>query len=359
MIELSAGEAAALDALDALLGRGALADPRPRLRVESPGEALLGLGAKRMARAAARWLVEGGGWRERVVLREGLRARGRAWDPALSAGFGLRFTRASLDLWLLGAARMGALAPEAEPEARRAARADLRRVAATGDAAAGDWIVAALAHDLSPALAPREAAAWEDALLRASPLLTLMLARAAPDERQAARLRVAVRSPDARVFECAESRLARAWARAAREAYEERAVAASTRRWTSLAATMRAWCEVVDDARRLDLARPVARAVVSIVEALAPEGPEAARAAMVARVGVRSIASRDALLAAVRGALEAGDWLLRRRGEMAQERYGDDRYVESQVFLEDVDGILAPSRSALRALTQALSARIG
>lgn len=359
MIELSREEGDALDALDAMLGRSGPGPSRHLRRLDAPGPALLDLGAKRMARAATRWLVEGGGWRERAVLRGGLRSRGRAWDPALSAGFGLRFTRASLDLWLVGAAQLGALAPDAEAEVRRSTRAELRRVASTRDAATGDWIVAALAHGLAPALAPREAAAWEDALLRASPLLALMLARAAPDEPLRARLRAAVASPDARVFECAESRLAGAWTRAAREAFDERAVAASTRRWAGLAATMRAWCEVVDEAGRLDLARPVARAVVSIVESLAPEGPEAARAAIVARVGVRSIASRDALLAAVRGSLEVGEWLLRRRGEMAQERYGDDRYVESQVFLEDVDGILLPSRSALRQLTQALSPRIG
>lgn len=359
MIELSRDEGAALDALDAMLGRAAPGRSLPALRLEAPRAALLELGAKRMARAATRWLVEGGGWRERAVLRRGQRARGRAWDPALSAGFGLRFTRASLDLWLVGAVRLGALAPESEAELRRSARAELRRVASTREAATGDWIVAVLARDLAPTLAPREAAAWEAALLRASPLLALMLAREAPDGALLEGLRAAVRSPDARVFECAEARLADAWTLAAREAFEERAVAASTRRWAGLASTMRAWCEVVDEAGRLDLARPVARAVVSIVESLAPQGPEAGRALIVGRVGVRSIASRDALLAAVTSALDVGEWLLRRRGELAEERYGDDRYVESQVFLEDVDGILLPSRSALRALSQALSPRIG
>jgi hypothetical protein len=44
---------------------------------------------------------------------------------------------------------------------------------------------------------------------------------------------------------------------------------------------------------------------------------------------------------------------------LAQERYGDDRYEESQVYLAEVDATLAPRRATLQGLTRALSSRVG
>ena len=169
----------------------------------------------------------------------------------------------------------------------------------------------------------------------------------------------AVRHPRVALAHPGEDRLAEGWLDGAVRAMAIRDTHAATRAWEALASILRAWCDVVEGGRRMDLARPALVAVTRIAEALADGGLQGARARLVGGVGVRAIGSRDSLFEAVGGVLAVGTQLLDRRAALAQERYGDDRYEESQVFLAEVDATLAPRRATLQGLSRALSSSVG
>lgn len=359
-------EGQSLQFLDALLNRGradALTEP---VALDALRPELLRYGAKRIARSCVRWLVEGGGWRARQVLREGRRVSGRAWDAALDAGFALRFTDATRRLWLDGMAVIPGLVGRSgarEVADERGLRAGLAALAPPEETATGDWIFAAIASSALPGfrLAPRDEGVLQRALRAASPLVTL--AAPAPDappaafERAAARL---VDGPAARVLECAEDRVARAWSREAAEAMRATAEAdALALRWQALGAAMQSLCDAADRAGRADLCRPAAKAVAAMLTTTFAAGGESARRALSQARGLRSVRDRDALLAAVGRVAGVGVWLLRRRDSLGAERYGDARYEEAQVLLRDVDGILGPVRREVEGLARAMTSEIG
>ena len=356
-MRLEPDEGRCLLALDALLGASPLPERFAAMGTEARSSRVLQVGAARMARASLRWMVHGGGWRERALLRGGRRARGRVWDASLTGDFALRFTRASLDLWTHCMEVIPALRDEDDADARRSLRARLRRggVAKGG----GDHLLAALALDARLGLSAADERARVGALRRMSPLAAALRPDGGWEPANTAALRALLGGPDARIVECAQDRLTDAWVRAARAARETRGVDEATRAWTALGDVLRAWCEVTDGLRRLDLARPAVQALARITDDLAPVGPEGVRDHLRPREPVRAIAARDALYDAARGVLEVGEDLLRRRGVLAQERYGDDRYEESQVYLAEVDATLAPRRATLQGLTRALSSRVG
>lgn len=356
-MRLEPDEGRCLLALDALLGAVPLPERFTAVAPTARSSRVLRVGAARMARASLRWMVHGGGWRERALLRGGRRARGRAWDASLTGDFSLRFTRASLDLWTHCMEVVPALREEEDPEARRSLRARLRRVAVAKGA--GDHLLAALALDARLGLAAADERARVGALRRVSPLAAALRPDGGWEAANTAALRALLGGTDARLVECAQDRLADAWVGAASAARNALGLEEATRAWTSLGDVLRAWCEVTDGLRRLDLARPAAQALARISDALAVGGAEGVRERLRPREAVRSLAARDALYDAARGVLEVGEALLRRRGALAQERYGDDRYEESQVFLAEVDATLAPRRATLQGLTRALSSRVG
>jgi hypothetical protein len=356
-VRLDRDEARCLLALDALLGAAPLPEGFTAVGVEARSSAVLRVGAARMARASLRWMVHGGGWRERAVLRGGRRARGRAWDASLTGDFALRFTRASLDLWTHFMEVLPALRDEDDPEVRRSLRARLRRSgAATGG---GDHLLAALALNARLGLSATDERARVGALRRVSPLAAALRPEGAWEPAMTAALRELLASPAARIVECAQDRLVDAWVRAALAARGAHGTDDATRAWTALGDVLRAWCEVTEVIGRMDLARPAAQSLARIIDHLAAGGAEGVRDRLRPREAVRAIATRDALYDAARGVLEVGEHLLRRRGVFAQERYGDDRYEESQVFLAEVDATLAPRRATLQGLTRALSSRVG
>lgn len=356
-MELNPDEGRCLLALDALLGTAPLPERFAAMDATARSSRVLRVGAARMARASLRWMVHGGGWRERALLRGGRRARGRAWDASLTGDFALRFTRASLDLWTHCMEVIPTLRDEEDAEARRSLRARLRRVAVANGA--GDHLLAALALDARLGLSAADERARVGALRRVSPLAAALRPDGGWEPANTAALRALLGGPDARIVECAQDRLTDAWVGAASAARGAQGLDEATRAWTALGDVLRAWCELTDAQRRLDLARPVVQGVARITDALAAGGAEGVRDQLRPREAVRAIAARDALYAAARGVLEVGEDLLRRRGVLAQERYGDDRYEESQVFLAEVDATLAPRRATLQGLTRALSSRVG
>lgn len=356
-MRLEPDEGRCLQALDALLGAAPLPERFSAVEPTARSSRVLRVGAARMARASLRWMVHGGGWRERAVLRGGRRARGRAWDASLTGDFALRFTRASLDLWTHCMEVIPALRDEEDAEARRALRSRLRRGAVARGA--GDHLLAALALEARLGLSAADERARVGALRRVSPLAAALRPDGGWEPAHSAALRALLGGPDARLVECAQDRLTVAWARAASAARGAQGFDEATRAWTALGEVLRGWCDAADEVRRMDLARPALQALARVTDDLAAGGADGVRDRLRPREAVRAIAARDALYDAARGVLEVGEDLLRRRGVLAQERYGDDRYEESQVFLAEVDATLAPRRATLQVLTRALSSRLG
>ncbi len=357
-------EGRALDVLATLLGRARPALVTTPAKFDAPRRELLEAGARRIARAVAQFLCYDGGYRERTVLRDGRRVSGRVWSPSLGQGFAPRYTLASRSLWLNAAATIPTLAGlDASPEAaRRSVRLTDSIVEATGTAS-GDWAFYALAHASVRAfrLTTFDEATLQRRLREASPLATLLYAEdAATRESLRDRFRQLLAPESARVVECVEVRLARSWTRRAAQSWEARlAPDELTRRWGNLGVTLHAWLDALELARRMDLARPLLGFANQLVRGPLSEGGEAVRDALTRAPGLRSIRERDALLGAVASVADVGARLLRRREELAGERYGDERYEEAQVYLRDADATLTPSRRRVEGVARALSGVLG
>jgi hypothetical protein len=363
---ITAPEGQCLQVLDALLGRGRGDAVTVSVRMASLPRDVAEAGALRIATTVMRWLVEGGGWRERVVLRGGRRVRARAWDAAAGEGFTPGYTEASRTLWLRGAEQLPPRVGLDRREASRAARKALRRVVPEQASELGDWVFFHLAHRSLGTFRLNEDDLGDlrERLLAQSPVAQLL---GPPGERSRRELRDAftrLTAPGrARVLECIEDRVAGAWLGAARALWSARGVAAPAgarvARWASLGRLLHAYLDAVDDAGRLDLARPAMRFAGGLMSGVLVTSPEAVRAELSRAPGLGSLAQRDELLQAAGSVAAVGQRLLTMRERMAMERYGDARYAEAQVFLGDVDALLGGQRRAVEGLARALDGTIG
>lgn len=363
-VKFDVAEGRALEVLAVLLGRARGAVVTAPAKFDSPRPAFVAAGARRIARSVGQYLSLEGGYRERTLLRDGRRASGRVWSPSLGAGFAPRYTAASRSLWLGAAATLPTLAGlDASSDAVRKASRGLASLVETAATASGDWVFYAIAHEAIRAfrLTATDEQTLQTRLREGSPLATLLFAEsdAARDVMQGRFRRLLARDA-VRVVECVEDRLARAWFRRASQVWASRlSPEALTRRWSALSVTLNAWLDAIDEARRMDLARPLITLVDGLVRGPFSVGGEAVRESLAKTSGLRSLRERDALIAAVAGVTDVGVRLLRRREELAGERYGDERYEEAQVYLRDADLTLTPSRRAIEGTARSLSGVIG
>ena len=362
-VVFTVAEGQALDVLAALLGRGR-GDLYARALPFTPRRELLEAGSRRIANMCMRWMLEGGGWRDRIFLRNRTRAHGRVWDAGLGSGFELRYTAASMRLWVECARLLPEMAEKgvtgATGEAERKPRKGLQALTFADGTGTGDWVFFTLAmRGLESFRLDRgDLVALQRKLRFASPLAALVYPDPALNETEL-RLRFSkLTHPSAtRLVECAEARLARAWVQQAESAMKSReAPGELTQRWAVLGRTLSLWLEATDRARRLDLARSLLRFVADTTRTVFAAGGESVRAQLAATPGIRSMSERDALLKAVADLATA---LQRRRDELAAERYGDERYEESQVLLRDYEEILQPARRQAEGVARALSGTIG
>jgi hypothetical protein len=370
---LSATEGDLMALLDALIARtpGRVAAPTRAIDVGWPRPVFARLAAQRMAQAAVRFLVDGGGWRARTVLRDGRRVSGRVWDPALNEGFTLRFG-ATRGFWLAAGRTLHACARgRATPGGTSGAGEGVRRqrrtvrdmIPAAGQDATGDWILYALAarnldaFDLDLEL--REALRRK---LRTSSPLALLLALdghgAQPVELRD-RLAVLVRAPGSRIVECLDDALLAAWIAAwdgQLVAYEP--IGQIAARLAGAALTLETWFALLDAARRLDLARPIVRYLRTIVDQVVRTGAPTLRANGLSRLWWQSPREAAGLLTTVVRFLALAETVLRRRDELAADGYGDPRYEEAQLFLGLSTPLVEP-RDRLAGLQNGLSGIIG
>jgi hypothetical protein len=358
-------EGQGLQVLDALLGRGRGDAVTVPVSLAPLRDDLAAAGARRIATSVMRFLVEGGGWRERVLLRDGRRLRARAWDPEAGRGFVPRYTMASRTLWIEGAAQLPALVGQSRADVSRGARKAVRRVVPDQSTEVGDWVFFHLARPSlgSFRLCDEDLTTLRARLLAQSPVALLFAPAGERSRRELRDAYVRLTAPGtARVLECIEDRLAVAWSMTARSLWSERAatpLAARIERWSGFGRVLEAYLDAVDDAGRLDLARPVTKLAAELMAGVFAMPAEEVRSTLSQSPGVASLAQRDELLAAVGSVAAVGQRVFALRERMAGERYGDARYAEAQVFLGDVDALLGGRRRAVEGLARSLSGVLG
>ncbi len=360
-LRFDAAEGHGLDVLARLLGASDVGMALQGVTLADPHPALLEAGAQRIARACVAWLTVDDGWRERAVLRDGTRARGRLWDAHLTGDFSLRFTAAPRDFWLRAARVLPELSSLDSAAAKPARR--LSRLLSTLDGAdrraAGDVVFFAIVCDALRSF--RLTAVDEGALVRglcaASPLASLQRpdATVSRDELRA-RFAALLDPACVRAVECVGGRLVARWNRAFEDTLRTTAPAPEqTARWRALADTLHAWLDTLDGALRMDLSDALARHAAWVFNGPFNGGVEAARAAVAASVRLRDLTERDALLAAVSDVCGLYARLLKRRDALALERYGDDRYDEAQAFVREADRWLTPLRARVDGVARAFA----
>jgi hypothetical protein len=355
-------EGEALRVLEALLGLTGSLALKPEFSLPEVRDVLLEVGADRNRRAVQRTLTEEGGFRERQFLRDGVRVSGRVWDGALGDGLRLRYTHATQALWLGLTRALPALQGKSQSAERKQPR-NLRELVPQGTYGTGDLLFFALADgNLGAFTLPSEdRLALSRRLRAASPLAALFAldAEGTEDELRA-RFTALTERPAARVVECLEERLTARWVNVLGRTWRTwEEPAKLVVRWQTHARVLRAWLGALDQARRLDLARPLLRLAAALPTEVFGADGDAVRQKLSATMGLRNLRERDDLLAAVAAVVAVGTELVRRREALGQERYGDDRYGEAQVFLRDVQTLLQPARRGLDDVARALTATLG
>lgn len=358
-------EGQSLQVLDALLGRGRGDAVTVPVRLPTLRDDLAAAGARRIATSVMRFMVEGGGWRERVLLRGGKRVRARAWDEVAGRGFAPRYTGASRALWIHGAAQLPALVGATRTDASRGARKAVRLIVPDQETAVGDWVFFHLAHRslASFRLFDEDLKGLRERLLTQSPVAQLLTPGADRSRKELRESFTRLTAPSTvRVLECIEDRLASVWAGTARTLWSERTSTSGAlriERWSAFGRVLDAYLDAVDGAERLDLARPLMRFASELMAGVFVAPAEAVRAEVSRSPWVANLAQRDELLAAVASVAAVGQRLFATRDRLAGEAYGDARYAEAQVFLGDIDALLGPKRRAVEGLARALSGTIG
>lgn len=363
-LRVSVDEGHALEVLE-MLCHGRPVRIAPTQPVAEPRPELVEVAARRLATTCLRVLVESGR-RERVVLRAGRRVRGRVWDAARTAGFHLRFTAATYELWVQTTQRLSEIARQSEvvegEGSSRRARRQIRRIIKIADTDTGDWLVYALAYrNLGRMAMPAEIR--EDLgrrLCLGSPLALLLALDDFGGEGDAeVNFDLLLDEPAVVLLECLEELLVEQWAAQVGMCMrwspgEERA-----ERLLAAARVLEHYVARLDARGRLDLAGAPCRALARLLdEAWAGEPAEVARR-LVLDSGLALRSQQDTLRRALARVVGISGRLAELREALARERFGDPRYEESQVYLEVHDTLLRPHLGRLDALARELTGRLG
>lgn len=364
-LRVSVDEGHALEVLD-LLCRGRAIRIVPVRPLSEPSPELTQLAARRLAATSMRLLAEGGR-RERVVLRDGRRVRGRVWDPAFNHGFRLRFTAATHELWIQTTQRLAEIARSSEvvegQGSSKRARRQIRRIIKIADTDTGDWLVYALAYrHLARIDMPTEIRDdFGRRLCLGSPLATLF---ALEDHLGEGGLDLVeylgdlVHGPGVRLVECLEDLLVDQWV-AQIDACMRTTADLRRTRLLAAATTLHAWLGALDRHHRLDLTTSVSRALARLLDHAWSGSPAEVVQRLFTGTSLGTFVEKDALRRALAGVVQVAERVLRLRDRMAAHGFGDPRYEESQLLLAACDEHLRPHFPRLDALASALTGRLG
>lgn len=308
--------------IDAIMtGHGKVSNSLPALDV-LPVSCAIQAG-RRLSRHALQFLVTSGGTAPRTVLRDGQRARGQIWSPALKGSFHLRFSRATTTLWL----RWDPAGLQSTSEKVRRRR--IQRWMPDADIDTGDWIVLARLLDHRHAFnwQPEVAQTIQRWCIRLSPLAAL----AALD---GSRSFEPLLSPaGVRIIECVDDWIRPRWRARLDAALKGRELVHIQRAQHAIAQ----WIDVLDNGERLDLARAL---LIVMGTWAAAQDPVALRERTSRHPNHRQLRRATAQV------FDIGKRLSDLRQQMGNERFGDPRYAEAQLFLADYDAHFAPHAAA-------------
>ncbi len=327
----------------------------------SPSPSLRLAVARVLSVGCLRFLLAVGGERERTVLRHGRRQRGRLWDAHLNVDVDPSFSPMAFSLvWNLATTvlplALGRGEKSSLAELSRDERTTLKRALTLPARTAFDHVWCALALENCAALRLPDAVdvAVRRNLSASSPLCALL----APDDPDRADVDVAaLLAPSVvRLLEVTDSAIAAAFVRSLKQIWTRSLDAVEfAARCQAFTRLLLALVGAFDAHQRLDLLGPVARLLAAVPVVL----PHDARARLLQRPGVTTMADRDRVVAALQGLCDVALVLDQLRGRLQGERYGDDRYDEAQLALRVLDDDLAPHRGALATFTRALTATVG
>jgi hypothetical protein len=336
-----------------------------------PSEALRLAVARVLAVGVLRFFMASGGQRARAVLRPdangiGRRQRGRLWDPALNVDLDPAFSPMAFALvWNLSTIVLPLAQKRAEQsvliELSRDERKILKKAVTSSAKTAFDHALCALALEHRGGLRLPDVVddAVRRGLLAASPFCALMLADEPAGPGPANDVDVdALCAPGVmRLLEVADDAVAAAFCKRLRHLWSRSSDGKEfIARCQAFVRVLQTLLRALDESMRLDLVGPIARLVANIPEAL----PHDARARLLQRPGVTTMADRDRTVEALQGICDLALALDDVRARMQDERYGDDRYDEAQLTLRVLDDTLgAKQREAVAAFRRALSGAVG
>jgi hypothetical protein len=344
--------------VDVLLGHRRSARSARFGQVKEVKPQLLRALCERVARAAVRLLYAEGGARKRSVLRGGERVHARIFDAERADAVRLEFSEATerfLTQLATHAHFFFAISPERL--GKRFAREILPMEQGTRS---GDWVFFALVDENLDRVHIDSAAtrAVSERIRALSPLAALRAPHLASGTEPRTLYSPLVTPQAIALVESTPDWLERAWEDALiRGLRAHRDHEGFVAHFENTSGALRAWLALLDEAQRLDLALPLARAVAAFGrELLARDDP---RLYVRERAHAASVSEGDRALRAVSGCLGVIDQLSLLRDLMGAQRYGDARYEEAQVFLGDYDTHIAHQALDLIDLGRVLEGRIG
>lgn len=363
-MRVSVDEGHALEVLD-MLCRGRAVRIVPAQPVIEPRPELIELAGRRIAASCMRALAVAGRC-ERVVLRQGRRVRGRIWDAARTAGFRLRFTPASFELWVQTTQRLAEITRDAEVDgdaSTRRVRRQIRRIIKIAETDTGDWLLYALAvrHLARVDMPPQIREELGRRLSLGSPLATLFALedRVAESELTLAQQIDRLLAPEAVVLvECLDDMLATQWAEQIAAAMRVTPGGRREERLDAIAAVLETWVDRLDAHGRVDLVRSLGLAFARLLAGAWSEA-EATAQRVLAGASLVQRTQRDALQRALGRVVRVHERVQAAHDRLAREGFGDPRYEEAQLVLEVQRELLRPLQPQLAALVNRLMGRIG
>lgn len=364
-LRVTPGEARALEVLDLML-RGR----QVRIAVDVPTQLrseVLDVGAQRLLMTSMRLLVEQGGRREQTVLKDGRRVRGRIWDPGVLDDLKLEFTEATHGLWLGLCASLEDFSRsglQADGGAVRSAARVVRKAVRTQTTASGDWLVytlfllnldkTSISHELQHEFRRR--------LTAGSPLARLFhladpKARKLPDT--IARLKPLMDPQSLPICTCLGDLLVDTWSSRIAAIWKTHDNGDFRVQSAMADRVLRAYLHLLQVHQRLDLAVPLMRLVGCLVSEVLPGSPDHERRRALAIHPPKTMVERDQTLTAASRLFDFVPELSALRDELSQERYGDPRYEQAQVFLEASEQFLDSHLPRAESLRLGLSGALG
>jgi hypothetical protein len=364
-MRVSVDEGHALEVLD-MLCRGRPIRIVPAQAVVSPRPELIVLAGRRIAASCMRALALSGR-RERVVLRAGRRVRGRIWDATRTAGFRLRFTHASFELWVQATQRLAEITRDAEAlgeESTRRARRQIRRIVKIAETDTGDWLLYALAvrHLARVEMPPQIREELGRRLSLGSPLALLFALedRVADSELSLEAQIDRLLAPSSVVLvECLDDLLATQWAEQIAMAMRAGSWERRSERLEMIGRVLEVWVERLDAHGRVDLGRSLGLAFARLLAGAWADGPDEVAQRLVVGASLVQRAQQDTLLRALARVVRVHERLQAAHDRLAREGFGDPRYEEAQLVLEMHAELLRPQQRELTALVKRLTGRIG